>query len=352
MNVLFDINHPAQVHLFRHAIAELEERGHETLVTSREKEMTTRLLDAFGIDHVVLTERGEGVSGLVGEMLRREFKLLRVAQPFGPDAIISRNNPPAVHVANLLGARSVIVEDTDLSTKLDSALVRRAYASVTYPLVDITACPRSLDVPVPRERRRDVDFQELAYLHPNRFDPDPSVLRRADVSPDDPYFVLRLAGWDAFHDVGHSGLSAAAVDELVSLLSEHGEVYVSSEAELPTDVDVQPIPVEPHQVHHLLAYADAYIGDSGTMSTEAALLGTPAVRVNTLAREDDESVFVELEQEYELLHSFVDEDEAITHVSDLVSDPTTGDAWGRRRKEMLSDKQDVTTELVDILLDR
>ena len=40
LRVLCDVAHPAQVHLFRNALAELQDRGHETFVTSREKEVT------------------------------------------------------------------------------------------------------------------------------------------------------------------------------------------------------------------------------------------------------------------------------------------------------------------------
>jgi len=58
MKAHFDVGHPAHVHLFKHAIDEVEARGHDTLVTSREKEVTTSLLDAYGIDHVPISKKG------------------------------------------------------------------------------------------------------------------------------------------------------------------------------------------------------------------------------------------------------------------------------------------------------
>ena len=35
-----DITHPAHVHFFRHAIAELRARGHDVAVTTRRKDIT------------------------------------------------------------------------------------------------------------------------------------------------------------------------------------------------------------------------------------------------------------------------------------------------------------------------
>ena len=37
MKLLVDMGHPAHVHFFRHAIRELESRGHEVRITARDK---------------------------------------------------------------------------------------------------------------------------------------------------------------------------------------------------------------------------------------------------------------------------------------------------------------------------
>ena len=46
MNLLVDIGHPAQVHLFKHFVREAEARGHAVTVYAREKNHTLRLLAA------------------------------------------------------------------------------------------------------------------------------------------------------------------------------------------------------------------------------------------------------------------------------------------------------------------
>ena len=49
MKFLIDINHPAHVHFFRNPIKLLIDRGHEVMVTSRDKEMALDLLEELGI---------------------------------------------------------------------------------------------------------------------------------------------------------------------------------------------------------------------------------------------------------------------------------------------------------------
>ena len=58
MRVLIDLNHPAHAHLFRHVFRGLVARGHECRVTARDKDVTLRLLAAWGIPHQVLAPLG------------------------------------------------------------------------------------------------------------------------------------------------------------------------------------------------------------------------------------------------------------------------------------------------------
>jgi predicted glycosyltransferase len=55
MKLLIDLNHPAHVHLFRHAIHAWQQDGHQVIITARDKEVTTRLLDLYGISYTLTT---------------------------------------------------------------------------------------------------------------------------------------------------------------------------------------------------------------------------------------------------------------------------------------------------------
>src|SRR5690606_37665377 len=67
-------------------------------------------------------------------------------------------------------------------------------------------------------------------------------------------------------------------------LTERGKVLISSESQLPTDLKRFAIKGPIHHIHHLLAFADLYVGESATMASEAAVLGTPAVYVADASR--------------------------------------------------------------------
>ena len=346
--MLFDVGHPAQVHLFRNAIAELDAMGHETFVASRVKEVTVGLLDAYDIDHSPLTTRGDSVGGLVTELLEREVKLLRLARSFDPDVIVSRLSPAAAHVSTLLGCQNVVVSDT----LVDSTPMRVVYHVGTLPFVDTLCAPASFDLPFEPADRRPLDFQELAYLHPNYFQPDPEALAADGIDPTESYFLLRLVGWDAYHDVGHAGLSPKGARELVAFLTNHGRVYISAESELPSDLQQYSLETPPERIHDVLFHADLYVGDSGTMSTEAALLGTPAIRTNSMVgEEEEEPIFRALESEYGLLRSFTDETAAIETARELVRDGIDEGEWQSRRDRVIAEQPDVTERIVETVLD-
>ena len=49
-------------------------------------------------------------------------------------------------------------------------------------------------------------FIEMAYLHPEYFNPDPSVIRILGIKPNEKYIIIRFVSWNANHDIGFSGL--------------------------------------------------------------------------------------------------------------------------------------------------
>ena len=342
MKVHFDVGHPAHVHLFKHAIDEVQARGHETLVTSREKEVTTHLLDAYGIDHVPISEKGTSTFDLAKEWIARELKLVWHAHRFDADVIVSHFNPSAAHAAAVTGAESVVFNDDEVAAD--------SLGAVTHPFASAVVTPSCFREDLGDDHLTYDGFHELAYLHPNRFEPDADGLAERDVDVDEPYYVLRFVAWGAHHDVGESGFSRRAKRELVEFLDDRGTVYITSEDPLPGEFEEYRLPVPPEDVHDLLYYANGYVGDSQTMALEAGILGTPAVRSNSFAASDDVSNVIELEEEYGLLYSFGDERTAVETVKELVDDGNTQDRWRNRRETLLSECVDVTDTIVDVVL--
>lgn len=339
MRVLITIQHPAHVHFFRNAIGQLERDGHEVAVYTRHRPLIETLLDHYGIYHEPLATHTSGIVSLVRTQLAFEARLLSRARAFRPDVMTAVGEPAVPHVASLIGARSVIWTDSG-----DAAPLNR----LGTPFADVVCTPRCLDADYGEKQRRYDGYHELAYLHPDRFEPDPEALRESGIDPDERYFVCRFVAWEASHDVGKSGLSARAKRRIIDYLDGQGTVYVTSEGVVPEDLQSYESTIPPQLIHDLLWSADLYIGDSQTMATEAAVLGTPAVRSNDFAGAGDMGNFVELE-EYGLLVSTADEERAIDHVTRLAGDETATDRWRERRERLLAEKIDVTEFAVDVL---
>jgi predicted glycosyltransferase len=334
MKVAFDIGHPAQAHLFRNAITELTDQGAEVTVLSREKEITTALLDAYGIEHTPLSSnegRFGGFPGLAIEWGQRSLRVVSALRAADPDVVVSHVNPPAVYASLLVGAESIVFTDVEVTPMV---------SNVTYPIADVICTPENFGHDIGSNQVRYNGFHELAYLHPDRFEPDPGRLVNHGVDVDQPYSVLRFVGWDAYHDVGQAGISTATKRELIERLSEHGPVYITSEADLPPDLQRYQLPVPPELAHDLLAHANLYVGDSQAMAAESAVLGTPALRLNTFVGDDDMSKFVELEDDYGLLFSIEDESELVDRAEALTTEDRA--AWRSKRDALIADKIDVT----------
>lgn len=341
MRIQFDVTHPAHVHLFRFAIASLVRDGHTVAVTARKKEMTTDLLDWYGIDHTVLSKKGTSKPALASEWLLREARGIVFARKFQPDIVVSRLNPPAIHGAVAVGAKSIVFHDSEPANQL---------LKIMYPFIDVLCTPVSFTPDHGDKQIRYNGFHELAYLHPNWFTPDDAVLTTYGVDPTEPYAVVRFVSMGAHHDVGYNGFSPAAKTELVSSLSNRMTVYVSNESD--TDLvdavsGTHVVPTPPAAIHTLLAGASIFVTDSDTMAAEAGLLGTPTVRLHTFGK-NELGNFTRL-SESGLVFSTPDEDTAIEKAVTLVSDPTTQTLWDERRETFLAECIDVTEFMLDLI---
>jgi predicted glycosyltransferase len=339
VRVLVDMIHPGHVHFFRHAIGVWESRGHQVCITLREKDVARVLLDAFGLPYYDLGHAGRGTVGLAIELLRRDLRLLQVARRFKPDVMVGIAGVNIAHVGKLIGVPSVVFTDTEIA---------RLSNRLTFPFASVICTPTCYEAAVPADKHIAYPgFQELAYTHPNWFHPDSGVLDLYGVEPDDRYIVLRLVSWGAAHDFRERGF--ARVVDAVAALEKHGRVLISAEGDLPEVLCAHQVTGPPESVHHLLYYATLFIGESATMASESATLGTPAIFVSSTTR----GYTNEQEREYDLVYTFSDpvrgQDQALAKAEMILSDPDSKAKWQAKRDRMLADKTDVTQFIVDIV---
>lgn len=339
MRILIDITHPAHVHFFWHPIQLLKERGHEILITSRVKEMATDLLDALGVEHLVLC--GEGRGGLVGlgvELVRRNLALARVVKRFRPHAMSAIGGIFVAQVGRLTGVRSVVFYDTE-NAWLQNTL--------TYPFASCVVVPRAYRAWVPKRHLRYPGYHELSYLHPNRFTPDHLVALENGLAAEGATFFLRLVSWRANHDVGERGWNTALLTQVVEHLRVRGKVLISAETELPAALRPLAYQGAPSEVHHLLAFCRLFVGESATMASECAVLGTPAI----YAAQTGRGYTDEQEQRYGLVRNVFDLTwpKLLTAVDQTLTAPV--DQWRARQEQLLADTLDVAPFVADCIED-
>jgi predicted glycosyltransferase len=334
MRILIDLGHPGHVHFFKHAIRGWREGGHSVLLTARDKDVTLALLERYGLEHRVLSGVGQGQRGLVTEFVRREYKLWQVLREFRPHVVTAIGGAFIAPVCKLAGIPSVVFTDSE-HVALDRYL--------TYPLASAVCTPRCFKKAAGPRQVRYRGFQELAYLDPGRFTPDPRTLAELDLTPQSRFALLRFVAWGAGHDIGHSGFTAEGKARLVHELARRGRVLVSVEGSLPREFERYALPVTPDKVHDLLHYASLYVGEGATMATEAALLGTPAIYLSSLA--GTMGNYEELAR-YGLVEAYRDEATAIRRALALMDD--RGGKAGRQaaRERMLGEMIDVTAFLM------
>jgi predicted glycosyltransferase len=189
----------------------------------------------------------------------------------------------------------------------------------------------------------------LAYLHPNWFTPQRDLLPEAlRLAPR--YFLLRFASLRAHHDASRRGIDDALALRLIEVLRTHGQVYITSERPFGESLEPYRIPIHPALMHHALAFAGLYIGDSQTMAAEAAVLGVPSIRYNDFVGEL--SYLEELEHRYQLTKGLrTGQPEALLELAaSWAADTALLALWRQRRAHLLSETIDVTPFWVDTFL--
>ncbi len=331
MKILFDICHPAQVHLFKNAIWILRNKGHEIKITCREKDVTLDLLNIYGFEYEEIGVYKKTKLGKLLELIKADYKLYKIANKFRPDILVGGDgNIYITHISWLTGKKSIVFNDSENLVYEFPMMI---------PFASTICTPSCFKKDLGKKQIRFDGYKELAYLHPNYFTPNPSVLDEVGLSKHDIFIILRFVSWKASHDVGQHGIQNKI--ELVRKLEKYGRVFITYEGRLDNELEKYKIKVSPEKLHDLLYYASLYVGDGGTTASEAAVLGTPAVFVSTIV-----SGYLYDEEEYSLVHVFSDpktgEEEGMKKALELLKDCNSKNDAIKRRKKLLDDKIDVT----------
>lgn len=342
MRILIDIGHPAHVHFFRRTIRDLSDKGHTILIVTRNKEMTLDLLKASGFDYLSIGNHKPGLAGKAFALLLFDYRIYRIARQFRPDILVALGSPYLAHVSKVIRRPYISFWDTE-----DANLIIR----LTSPFTDTICTPSCFLRDFGDRQVRFDGYKELAYLHPDVFSPDTSVLEELGMTEEDRFSIVRFISWAASHDVGLKGMKNPA--EVITTLEKYGTVFISSERPLKPEFEKYILHIPPDKFHSLLAYASLYIGEGGTITTEAALLGTPAIHIEANARGEatgnSSGNFREIRDRYGLMHFYPDQDAALEKAIRILDNPDSKNIWREKRDRLLADKINVSAWMTEFI---
>lgn len=336
MKYLFYLGHPAHYHLFKNTIANLKGHGHLIEILIKKKDVLENLLNSAGLafSNIQQKVRWRSKISMAWNLAKRDCKMLKVARKFRPDLMIG-TSAEITHVGKLLKIPSAVVNEDDF----DAVLL---FSRMAYPLATHILTPSSCRVGPWKSKNIAYDgYHELAYLSPQYFSPEENKVA-ALRSKNGRYFILRLARLTAYHDRGKTGIREEMASKIINILEPHGSLYITAERELEPQFEKYRIPLNPADMHHALFFADLFIGDSQTMTAEAAVLGTPALRFCDFVGKL--GYLEELEHKYGLTYGIKtsEPEKLFDRLREFLSIPDLKPEWARRRRKMLSEKIDVT----------
>lgn len=334
MNILIDIGHPAHVHLLRYVSEDLKKRGHQVYFSVRDIPVAKRLMECYGMRYINLGSKKDSIFGKGITILSQDWKMLwyvwrnRIDIGLSSGIVLS-------HVSMLSRMKSFVFDDDD-----DTA--EPLVVKFGHPMSDVVFTPSAIK----RKTKNAIYYEgchELAYLHPNHFRPDERVLEKAGIAMGEKFFIMRFVAFKGHHDVGQQGISMEQKRKLVNLLSGYGRVIITSEREIEPEFEQYRLPIPPEEIHSLMYFATMFIGDSQTMTTEAAIMGVPALKCNTFAGKL--SVPNEIEEKYGLCYAYHPDDfeKFYKQIECLLKQNDLKETWMKKRDVFLQDEIDVSS---------
>lgn len=345
MKIIFYLAHPAHFHLFLNPINKLLSKGISLKILIKKKDILEDLLNEKGIDYSIIAkkERKDGFLGIMFGVLKRSASMLKYIIKFRPDLIVSSSTEFGL-ICKVTGVKNIAIYEDDL---ILFPIVYKYFV----PFTDVLVCPKPCNNGKWNYKTiHYAGYNELAYLHPGLFKPDRAIAEKY-ISLDNPYFIIRFAKLTAWHDDGVRGIDAIITEKLITMLEPHGRILITSEKKLDPHLEKFRMNINPLDIHHVMAFATLFIGDSQTMAAEAGVLGVPFLRFNDFVGKL--GYLDELENKYRLGFGVRPNEVELlfNKINELLNNKNLKYIFEERRQKMLSEKIRVTDFITWFLAD-
>jgi predicted glycosyltransferase len=192
---------PAQIHFFKNVVTELRSAGHETFLMIRDYGESLQLAKELGIDHYVFSSSPESKLGKLAIFPLEILRSIAYLRSKGVEVVTGFGLYEAISSAGLR-CPSITFTDSEYNcNRLSFSL--QFWLSEMF--MDHIITPEKYSQDLGPKQIRVNSYKELAYLHPNYYQPDPSIYGELGIDPGEPYVILRFNAFDAVHDMGISG---------------------------------------------------------------------------------------------------------------------------------------------------
>lgn len=306
MRILIDIGHPAHVHLFKNFVWGMQKNGHEFFFTCRNKEFEIYLLEKYRFQYISFGKHFKSKCGKIIGLIKFVFLMLHYSLKFKPDIYLSHGSIYASITSWMINKPHISLEDSGNMEQI------KLYRPFTEAIVVPEILPEHLGAKEVRYK----SFHEIAYLHQKYFIPKPEILNVLGIQKNQKYAILRFVSWTATHDAGQKGFSLKDKRKLISLIkAKEMEVIISSESSLPEEFNKYAVRFPPELMHDAIYFASIFIGEGATMASEAGVLGTTAVYVNSIRRS-----YCELQERYNLVFNFQNANDAFVKIQQILDE--------------------------------
>jgi predicted glycosyltransferase len=279
MRILFDICHPAHINLFKHTIHHLCSQQDSLIVT---------FLDRGKIGDIIRKEfppavkffkvgrhRGSFCSIIFEANIARVFKMMGIMRKEKPGICLSAGSFTCGFAAKFCGVPNIQFDD-DPERKMNLLLERITADELYFP-------------PVLRQAgkiKTITALKEWAYLSPDTFSPDETILDKYNLVKKDYLFIREISN----KSINYKNQKTNVIADIAYEIKKH-EAILSLEDkntrdQYPEHWIVLDEPVE--DIHSLMYFSKMIISSGDSMAREGAILGVPSVYCGSRAMKVNE----------------------------------------------------------------
>ena len=273
MKIWIDVSNAPHIHFFKNIIKELKVRGHDVIVTARNFDSITEILELHDIDHQLVGKHGGfSLKDKLVESSKRVMGLTEIISKESPDLALYKHSVEASRVSYGLKIPSLCVLDNEIAesqNKLMLPLSTKIIAPKAIPLKEITKYGVSKE-----NIRRFYGVCELAHVRD--FVPDEKVM--SNFNFDRPLIVMRPEPIKA--DYYNGDKDKSIIRDVIANSSIDATFVVFPRCEDQKklfDFENVIIPENVIDSLSLIHYSDLVISAGGSMNREAIALEVPAI---------------------------------------------------------------------------